>query len=161
MKTLRLSLARSSNRSHDGPSHIPVPALEASIRFLAIDHVQLAIPPGGEDAARKFYGSTLGMVEVPKPPVLAIRGGAWFEAGVVRIHLGVEPDFRPAKKGHPALEVDDLRTLIERLDASGCPYRSGELLESGERIFVDDPFGNRIEFLQRKQGAGAGRAIDV
>jgi catechol 2,3-dioxygenase-like lactoylglutathione lyase family enzyme len=123
------------------------------VRFIAIDHVQIAIPAGGEDIGRRFYGSVLGMTEVPKPAVLAVRGGAWFQAGSVRIHLGVEPDFRPARKAHPALEVDDLKTLMKRLDRAGWPFRSGETLESGDRIFADDPFGNRLEFMQKTQAA--------
>jgi catechol 2,3-dioxygenase-like lactoylglutathione lyase family enzyme len=118
------------------------------MRFLAIDHVQIAIPAGGEDEARAFYGAVLGLVEVPKPTVLAVRGGAWFEAGAVRIHLGVEHDFRPAKKAHPAIAVDDLAALRRALERAGCPVRAGESLESGERIFTEDPFGNRLEFVQ-------------
>ena len=117
--------------------------------FVAIDHVQLAMPPGGEDRARAFYAGVLGLAEVPKPAVLAVRGGAWFEAGGVRIHLGVEPDFRPAKKAHPAIAVADLAALRGALTAAGCVVKEGETLETGERLFTEDPFGNRLEFLAR------------
>ena len=117
--------------------------------FLAIDHVQMAMPPGGEERARAFYGAALGLTEVPKPPVLAVRGGAWFESGPVRVHIGVEKDFRPALKAHPAFEVSDLAALAERLARAGFPTRPGEDLDDRERMFVDDPFGNRIELLQK------------
>jgi catechol 2,3-dioxygenase-like lactoylglutathione lyase family enzyme len=122
---------------------------EDPIRFLEIDHVQLAMPQGAEDVARRFYGSVLGFSEVPKPAILAVRGGAWFESGSVRLHLGVEADFRPARKAHPALAVDNLRELVQRLEEAHWSFSPGETLESGARIFVDDPFGNRLEFLER------------
>jgi catechol 2,3-dioxygenase-like lactoylglutathione lyase family enzyme len=107
-----------------------------------IDHVQLAMPPGGEDDARRFYGELLGVGEVPKPPDLAQRGGCWFENGRVKLHLGVEQDFRPAKKAHPALVVSDLPALLSTLRGAGVNVR-----EDGERVYVDDPFGNRLELL--------------
>ena len=84
------------------------------MRILRIDHVQLAMPPGQEDRARRFYSELLGLPEVPKPPALAALGGAWFEDGELRVHLGVASDFQPARKAHPALIVDDLRALVER-----------------------------------------------
>ncbi|WP_295632513.1 VOC family protein [Novosphingobium sp.] len=114
----------------------------------AIDHVQLAMPLGKEDAARAFYVGLLGLVERAKPPALAVRGGCWFESEAVRLHLGVEADFRPARKAHPALLVDGLARLTERLKAAGCTVRDDELLEGFDRIYVDDPFGNRIELLE-------------
>jgi catechol 2,3-dioxygenase-like lactoylglutathione lyase family enzyme len=117
--------------------------------LVALDHVQLAMPAGGEEAARAFYAQVLGLTEVPKPPLLAVRGGAWFERGSVKIHLGVEEDFRPARKAHPAFEVSDLAALAERLRAAGFDPRPGESLDQCERLYVDDPFGNRLEFLQR------------
>ena len=120
------------------------------MRFVAIDHVQLAMPPGGEDRARAFYASVLGLGEVPKPAVLAVRGGAWFESGEVRIHLGVEPDFRAARKAHPALVVDDLGALRQALESAGCPVKEGETLETGARLFTEDPFGNRLELIERR-----------
>lgn len=123
--------------------------MSGTIRFVALDHVQLAMPPGGEDRARAFYAAVLGLAEVPKPAVLAVRGGAWFEAGEVRIHLGVEPGFRPAQKAHPAIAVAGLDVLRAALEAARCPVQEGETLESGRRLFTEDPFGNRLEFVER------------
>lgn len=114
----------------------------------AIEHVQLAMPPGGEDLARRFYVGLLGLEERQKPPALAVRGGCWFENGAVKLHLGVEADFRPARKAHPALLVDGLDALAERLRAAGCTVRDDELLEGYDRIYIDDPFGNRIELME-------------
>jgi catechol 2,3-dioxygenase-like lactoylglutathione lyase family enzyme len=119
------------------------------MRFVAIDHVQLAMPRDGEARARVFYRDVLGLAELPKPELLAGRGGAWFAGGGVQLHLGVEDDFRPARKAHPAIEVDDLGALARALTAAGCPVRPGETLDDRERLFTDDPFGNRLEFLQR------------
>jgi len=113
-----------------------------------IDHVQLAMPAGVEDAARAFYGEALGLSEVAKPEHLAKRGGCWFECGQVKIHLGVEADFRPAKKAHPALIVSALAPLVERLTARGYRVVEDQPLEGYERRYVDDPFGNRIELME-------------
>src|SRR5512139_3095570 len=88
-------------------------------RAIGIEHVQLAMPAGGEDIARAFYSDLLGLPERTKPPHLAVRGGCWFEAPGIKLHLGVEADFRPARKAHPALLVDDLTTLAARLEAAG------------------------------------------
>ncbi len=115
---------------------------------LALDHVQLAMPADGEAQARVFYAGLLGIPEVPKPAHLAVRGGCWFERGTVRLHLGVEPDFRPARKAHPALVVDDLAALRAALAAGGHATRDGEPLEGWRRCDVFDPFGNRIELMQ-------------
>jgi catechol 2,3-dioxygenase-like lactoylglutathione lyase family enzyme len=115
--------------------------------ILAIEHVQLAMPPGGEGDARAFYRGLLDIPEVPKPPELAKRGGVWFESGVLKIHLGVEADFRPARKAHPALLVGDLRALVERLREAGVEVRD-EPMEGHYRVYVADPFGNRIELLE-------------
>jgi catechol 2,3-dioxygenase-like lactoylglutathione lyase family enzyme len=115
--------------------------------ILAIEHVQLAMPPGGEDDARAFYTGLLGIPEVPKPPELAKRGGVWFEAGALKIHLGVEADFRPARKAHPALLAVDLRALVDRLRAAGVEVRD-DPMEGHYRVYVADPFGNRIELLE-------------
>jgi catechol 2,3-dioxygenase-like lactoylglutathione lyase family enzyme len=117
------------------------------MRIVAIDHVQLAMPPGGESAARAFYTGVLGLPEVPKPPPLAARGGCWFERDGVRLHLGSEVDFRPARKAHPALLVSPLAELLERCRAAGCSIVAGEPVEGRERAFVSDPFGNRIELI--------------
>ena len=112
-----------------------------------IDHVQLAMPPGGEDAARVFYRDLLGMSEEAKPAELAARGGCWFRDGAVRLHLGVESEFRPAKKAHPALRVSGFSGFIERLREAGCAVREDGDFEGAARVYVDDPFGNRIELI--------------
>ena len=114
----------------------------------ALHHVQLAMPAGEEDAARRFYGELLGIPEVPKPAELARRGGCWFESGDIRIHLGVEADFRAAKKAHPAFQVSDLKTLRDRMVAGGVEVKDDDALEGFKRFFVADPFGNRVEILQ-------------
>lgn len=113
----------------------------------AIDHVQLAMPAGGEQQARAFYSGLLGIPEVPKPPMLEERGGVWFEAGSVRIHLGIEETFRPALKAHPALVTQDLTKLEVHLRSSGLAV-TGDRLAGYERIYVFDPFGNRIEVIE-------------
>jgi catechol 2,3-dioxygenase-like lactoylglutathione lyase family enzyme len=113
-----------------------------------IDHVQLAMPAGGEDEARRFYGELLGLPEQPKPPHLAVRGGCWFGTGPLQLHLGVEPDFRPAKKAHPALLVRDLPALVDALRRAGVELVDDEPLEGYDRIYAYDPFGNRIELLE-------------
>jgi len=113
----------------------------------ALHHVQLAMPKGGEDTARGFYQGLLGLVEVKKPPILAKRGGVWFERGPVRVHLGVEDEFRAAKKAHPAFEVAGLEKLFVRLQAAGVEIRRDENLPEFARGYVSDPFGNRIELL--------------
>jgi len=116
--------------------------------ILAIDHVQLAMPAGGEAQARAFYGGVLGLREIPKPPTLTARGGAWFGNGAVQLHLGVEAEFRPARKAHPALLVDDVDALEAACRAAGfSPQRDGEF-PGYTRFYVSDPFGNRLEFLQ-------------
>jgi catechol 2,3-dioxygenase-like lactoylglutathione lyase family enzyme len=113
-----------------------------------IEHVQLAMPAGGEERAREFYGSLLGIPEIAKPPHLATRGGCWFERGELKIHLGVESDFRPARKAHPALLVTDLKSLLQKLQAAGCVLQDDEPLQGYQRVYVDDPFGNRIELME-------------
>ena len=117
--------------------------------ILGFDHVQLAMPPGGEDAAREFYGGVLGLDEVPKPPDLAARGGVWFTAGGINLHLGVEADFRPARKAHPALLVTGLARYAARARAAGCRIVDDDPLEGYLRIFLDDPFGNRLELMEK------------
>lgn len=117
------------------------------MRIVAIDHVQLAMPPGGESAARDFYTGVLGLTEVPKPPPLAARGGCWFERDGVKLHLGIEADFRPAHKAHPALLVNALAELVERCRRAGCSIVAGDPIEGRARAFVSDPFGNRIELI--------------
>jgi catechol 2,3-dioxygenase-like lactoylglutathione lyase family enzyme len=116
--------------------------------ILGVHHVQLAMPAGREDDARAFYEALLGIPEREKPAHLAIRGGCWFEDEHVKIHLGVEADFRPARKAHPALLVDDLAGMIERLTVAGFEPATDEPLPGYHRVYVDDPFGNRIELLE-------------
>ena len=116
--------------------------------IIGIEHVQLAMPPGGEDAARAFYTGLLGLPERTKPPELAARGGCWFEAPGVKVHLGVEADFRPALKAHPALLVDDLPAMIAALAAAGVAVVKDDPADGRPRCFIDDPFGNRIELMQ-------------
>ena len=115
---------------------------------VGIDHIQLAMPAGREDEARAFYATLLGIPEIPKPPELAKRGGAWFESGAVKVHLGVEQDFRPARKAHPALLVQDLRGLVLRLRAAGVAVVDDDPLPGYDRIFTADPFGNRLELME-------------
>jgi catechol 2,3-dioxygenase-like lactoylglutathione lyase family enzyme len=119
------------------------------MKILAIDHVQLAMPPGGEDLARSFYIDVLGLTEVPKPPNLASRGGVWFTANGVNIHLGVEDPFSPARKAHPAILVSDLEALIKMFKEAGVVITEDQPLEGYHRIYASDPFGNRMEFMQR------------
>lgn len=114
----------------------------------ALDHVQLAMPAGREAEARAFYAGLLGIPERPKPATLAKRGGCWFEHGTLKVHLGVEADFRPARKAHPAFIVDDLAGLMASLSAAGFPTTPDEPLPGSRRVFVDDPFGNRIELIE-------------
>ena len=118
---------------------------------VGLDHVQLAIPQGGEDAARGFFAGLLGMTEVPKPANLS-PSGCWFTGGAVALHIGVDPDFRPALKAHPAFLVEDLAGLRERLAAAGCVIREDKPVEGYARFFTEDPFGNRIELMQRAAG---------
>jgi catechol 2,3-dioxygenase-like lactoylglutathione lyase family enzyme len=115
--------------------------------IVRLDHVQLAMPPGGEAEAEAFYSALLGLVRVPKPDPLAARGGCWFGDGTVSVHLGVEEDFRPARKAHPALVVRDLAALEATLAAAGMAVRPNADRPAGEGAYVDDPFGNRIELI--------------
>jgi len=117
-----------------------------------IDHVQLAMPPGGEQRAREFYQGVLGIPEVPKPADMARRGGCWFESGELKVHLGVEPEFRPAAKAHPAFIVSELPALVARFRAAGSPLTEHRSLTGYYRIFVQDPFGNRIELMEPTAG---------
>jgi len=121
--------------------------MAAAHRVERIDHVQLAMPPGAEDLAVAFYQGLLGIPQVPKPPELAVRGGCWFEGDGVRIHLGVEEGFRPAKKAHPALAVTGIDALCDALGAAGHPVRRSEDVPGIPQWYVDDPFGNRIELV--------------
>ncbi len=113
-----------------------------------LDHVQLAMPAGGEDAATVFYEGVLGIPRVPKTPHLEVRGGCWFEAGDLKIHLGVDPAFTPARKAHAGLLVEDLPGLVVALAAAGHPVSDDEPLEGYDRVYVNDPFGNRLELME-------------
>ena len=120
------------------------------MRIKSIEHVQLAMPPGREADARRFYGELLGIPEKPKPAQLLKRGGCWFESGALKVHLGVEPNFLPARKAHPAFVVEDLAVLEAALRAAGVAVKGDEPLDGYHRIFVDDPFGNRIELMEAR-----------
>jgi catechol 2,3-dioxygenase-like lactoylglutathione lyase family enzyme len=119
--------------------------------LVRLDHVQLAMPAGKEPEAIAFYEGVLGLRHVPKPPVLATRGGCWFESGAVVVHLGVDPSFIPATKAHPAFVVDDLDALAQVLAAAGVPLTYDDALEGVRRGYVADPFGNRIELIEETQ----------
>lgn len=122
----------------------------------ALDHVQLAAPEGSEEALRPYYVDTLGMTEMPKPPVLAARGGCWFQAGPVQLHVGIEADFRPARKAHPGLRVRDIEAFAARLTERGAEVRWDGDLPGHRRFFSHDPVGNRLEFLEPEtEGAPA------
>jgi len=117
-------------------------------RVCRLDHILLAMPAGRENDARAFYRDLLGIPEITKPDQLASRGGCWFEAAEIKVHLGVEKDFVPARKAHPAFIVDDLAALVAKLKQAGYGLAEDKPLQGYDRIFVDDPFGNRIELLQ-------------
>lgn len=112
-----------------------------------IHHVQLLAPPGSEPVARDFYRGVLGMAEIPKPPVLAARGGCWFRGSGIELHVSVDPQFQPARKAHPGLLWPDLDQLAQRLQAAGHPVRWDGDFPGMRRFYTEDPFGNRIEFL--------------
>ncbi|MBX7552336.1 glyoxalase [Streptomyces sp. NPDC004232] len=124
--------------------------------LVAVDHVQLAAPPGSEDALRAYYVGVLGMTEIPKPPVLAARGGCWFEAGYVQLHIGIEEapagggacHWRAAKKAHPGLRVTRIEEYAARLESLGAPVTWDDNLPGHLRFYSQDPVGNRLEFLQ-------------
>jgi len=118
--------------------------------ILSIDHVQIAMPVGEEEKARAFYVNVLGFDEIPKPTELAKRGGAWFQSQCVQLHLGVEADFRAARKAHPAFVVSDLDALIARVQEAGYETDTSQPpLDGYERAHVFDPFGNRIELMEK------------
>jgi catechol 2,3-dioxygenase-like lactoylglutathione lyase family enzyme len=116
-------------------------------RIVGIDHVQLSMPPGGEDEARAFYGSVLGLREVAKPGALAGRGGCWFASDSVAIHLGADRDHRPLAKAHPALLVADLEAVRSAITAAGIPIEDDDSGLAVQRFYVRDPFGNRLELV--------------
>ncbi|GLB58079.1 VOC family protein [Cytobacillus sp. NCCP-133] len=113
-----------------------------------IDHIQLAAPQGCEEQARKFYGVLLGLKEIPKPENLQKRGGCWFICGDQEIHIGVQEDFSPAKKAHPGFVVENLEELKINLQQCEAPIKEEAPIDGRNRFFTEDPFGNRIEFLE-------------
>ena len=123
--------------------------------ILHLDHIQLAMPAGEEDQAVRFYQDLLGVPRVPKPPHLAKRGGAWFERGPLKVHLGVDREFTPAKKAHPAFIVSGLGALVDALKSAGVSVVEDQPLEGYDRVYVYDPFGNRIELMQPQTGSKA------
>lgn len=127
------------------------------MKLVGLDHVQLAMPAGREAEARNFYGDLLGLSEIPKPALLAQRGGAWFEGNGVVVHLGVWDEFAPAPKAHPAFAVSELDALQEKLSAAGVEVKPDSSVPHVRRFYAADPFGNRIEFIQ----AGDGFAPEV
>jgi catechol 2,3-dioxygenase-like lactoylglutathione lyase family enzyme len=118
------------------------------MKFERLHHVQLSIPPGGEETAREFYGGVLGMTELEKPEGLKARGGCWFRAGDWEVHLGVEPDFSPARKAHPGVLVRGLDELATTLHAAGHPVQWDPLFPGHRRLYAHDGHGNRLEFLE-------------
>ena len=118
------------------------------MKITALDHIQIAMPRGEETKARHFYNELLGLPELEKPEPLASRGGCWFGDENLQIHLGVEENFSPARKAHPALAVEDLDSLAERLAEAGFEVRWDEAIAHVKRFYSYDPFGNRIEFLR-------------
>ena len=125
--------------------------------MIRLDHVQLAMPAAREADAIAFYQGLLGIPVVPKPTHLAARGGCWFEQGDLKVHLGVEADFRPAQKAHPAFIVDDVRSIVRDVVAAGFAVNDDEPLHGFDRVYVSDPFGNRIELLQPTAPPGGTR----
>lgn len=121
-------------------------------QWIGIDHVQIAAPAGCEEEARRFYGEILRMSELPKPAVLSHRGGVWFQCGHHQLHIGVQEDFHPATKAHPAFEVSDLNRLREQLSRHGITMKEDVPLPGILRVHVNDPFGNRLEFVETRKG---------
>lgn len=117
---------------------------------MSLHHVQVSCPAGSEEALRAFYVGVLGMTELPKPPRLAARGGAWFRGGAAEIHCGVEEPFQPARKAHPGVAVDDIEALADTVAAAGGDVRWDEAIPGLRRFHTDDPVGNRLEFQQAR-----------
>jgi catechol 2,3-dioxygenase-like lactoylglutathione lyase family enzyme len=122
--------------------------LDVNSLISRIDHIQISAPEGCESAARDFYGSLLGLKEIEKPPVLRARGGCWFECGSQQLHIGVERPFQPAKKAHPAFSVFKLDELRKSLEEHGVPLIDDDNLPGTRRFYAQDPWGNRLEFLE-------------
>lgn len=116
--------------------------------ILALDHVQIAAPAGCEEEARRFFGNIIGLAEVAKPALLATRGGVWFQVGAQQLHIGVEKEFQPARKAHPAFRSAQLDALAMRLQKAGYQLLWDDALPDARRFYVNDPWGNRLEFLE-------------
>jgi catechol 2,3-dioxygenase-like lactoylglutathione lyase family enzyme len=121
-----------------------------TMRVSGLDHIQIAAPEGCEPAAREFYGSLLGLQELEKPEPLRSRGGCWFQCGTQQLHIGAEKDFHPAKKAHPAFAVGDLNDLRQALLAHCVKVTDDISLPGTRRVFAEDPWGNRLEFLETR-----------
>lgn len=124
---------------------------------MTLHHVQVSGPAGCEDAMRSFYGGVLGMTELEKPEQLRRRGGAWFRSGSLEIHVGIEEGFRPARKAHPGVAVDDVDALAEQVAASEAPVEWDDSIPGVRRFHTSDPVGNRLEFQQAQHRVGRPR----
>lgn len=130
--------------------------------FVGLDHVQIAIPAGAEAAARAFYAGVLRLEEIPKPESLLATGGAWFQVGSAELHLGIEADFRPARKAHPGMQVTDVDEVATACTAAGLEIQWDDRYPGVRRFYVADPFGNRLEileFAQQPPRAAGGAAL--
>lgn len=121
---------------------------QGTFEWIGLDHVQLAAPAGSEEKARQFFKDLLGMTEIPKPEKLKVRGGVWFQCGAQFLHIGIEAAFVPAKKAHPAFIVQNIEALIQRLKENHVPIRMDDEIPHLIRFFAEDPFGNRLEFME-------------
>ena len=128
---------------------------EMKERVTHFDHVQIAAPPGCEKAAREFYGEILGLREIEKPEALRARGGCWFQCGSQQLHVGVEKDFRPAKKAHPAFVTADLDELRRAFVTRGLKVLEDPNIPDKRRFFTEDPWGNRLEFIEQEESASS------
>jgi catechol 2,3-dioxygenase-like lactoylglutathione lyase family enzyme len=132
---------------HLGPATAPSNR-SPTMPVLSLDHVQLAIPVGGEKRAREFYTGILGLAEVAKPAAMAGRNSIWFAAGPVNVHLGIEADFHPARRAHPALVVDDLDEMVAACERAGLATKPDTSFNNFRRVHIFDPFGNRLELME-------------
>lgn len=123
-----------------------------TVQILALDHIQIVAPVGGEEQARYFYGTVMGLAEMKKPAELAVRGGCWFEGAGFQLHVGMEKNFTPAHRAHPAFVVNDLAQWQQRMEAADITMTPDTAVPDRHRFYVNDPFGNRIEFLQNGDG---------
>lgn len=119
-----------------------------TVQVVGLEHLNLSMPQGAESEARAFYGELLGLEEVAKAQALMIHGGCWFKLGDLTLHLGTDENFVPAKKAHPAFLVHDLEAARERFTASGIAVKPDTRVPHVRRFYIDDPFGNRLEFIQ-------------